>query len=354
MKIAIVGGGVVGLSSALWLRSYGHQVVVYESARVGHGASGAAAGILGAQAESMIPHPQFANFLRARALWAAFAACTGNAAEIFGYRADGVLRLAPGSHDAPDLAQASRWQESMGQRAQYLNEGALRERFPYVGEGFQQGLWLPGDAQVEPRLVLHHWLQRARSVGVEVQEHTVLAGLSELVARHDRVLIAAGLASSALVPALGLIPVRGQLLEKSMQPACFAPVLMHEHTYAVSRGDGRVVVGATVEVGRDDIVVDDASVETLQHAAHIMWPALASAESTRHWVGIRPHLASGPRVFQCAPNVWAAAGHSRHGILLALRSGEQVAQQMLLGNESALQVAPEEAINLLQKRLKHG
>src|SRR5690348_9704140 len=93
--IAIVGGGVMGCASALALAERGARVVVLERAVPGAEASSAAAGILGAQAESHEPSDAVATFVRARAEYGAWAeklrALTGID---IGHRVSGVLRIA--------------------------------------------------------------------------------------------------------------------------------------------------------------------------------------------------------------------------------------------------------------------
>ena len=66
MRVAIIGGGVMGCTTALALAERGAEVVVVERAVPGAEASSAAAGILGAQAELHGPGDDWSLLLRAR------------------------------------------------------------------------------------------------------------------------------------------------------------------------------------------------------------------------------------------------------------------------------------------------
>src|SRR5215471_15641569 len=72
--VVIVGGGVMGCAVAWRLARRGaRRIVVLERSIPGAEASSAAAGILGAQAESDAAGPLLELMLRSRAAWPAFA-----------------------------------------------------------------------------------------------------------------------------------------------------------------------------------------------------------------------------------------------------------------------------------------
>jgi glycine oxidase len=95
MKVAIIGGGVMGCTTALVLAERGADVVVLERAVPGAEASSAAAGILGAQVELHGSGEEAGIFVRAREGWKAWAQALREASGIdVGYRVSGVLRVA--------------------------------------------------------------------------------------------------------------------------------------------------------------------------------------------------------------------------------------------------------------------
>lgn len=66
VDVAVVGGGVIGCSVAYHAARRGARVVLLEAERVGSGASGAAAGMLNAQAEAHEPGPLLNLLLSSR------------------------------------------------------------------------------------------------------------------------------------------------------------------------------------------------------------------------------------------------------------------------------------------------
>ncbi len=128
MRVAIVGGGVMGCTTALALAARGADAVVLERAVPGAEASSAAAGILGAQAELHGPRREedAAFFARARNAWAPWARELHEATGIdIGYRVSGVLRVALAESERAELASDVAWQQTRGLRASLLEAAKL-------------------------------------------------------------------------------------------------------------------------------------------------------------------------------------------------------------------------------------
>ena len=94
-RIAIVGGGIMGCTTALALADRGVDVVVLERAVPGAEASSSAAGILGAQVELHGKDSALEGFVRARDGYGAWARELRESTGIdVGHRVSGVLRVA--------------------------------------------------------------------------------------------------------------------------------------------------------------------------------------------------------------------------------------------------------------------
>ena len=149
----------------------------------------------------------------------------------------------------------------------------------------------------------------------------------------ERVVVAAGPWSAALAP-LGegppVRPVKGQIVElrtRGAMPEPFKRVLRTPRCYLVARGDGRVVLGATMEEQGFDTAVTADGVFRLLEAAWEVLPEVGELELVRARAGLRPATPDNAPVIgedELRGLIWAT-GHWRNGVLLAPFTGEAVA-----------------------------
>jgi glycine oxidase len=105
-----------------------------------------------------------------------------------------------------------------------------------------------------------------------------------------------------------------------------------EPVYLVPRPDGEVVVGATSEEHDAPPVVTAGGVVRLLAAAWALWPQLDRAELVEAVARDRPGTADNlPLVGSVADGVVLAAGHFRHGVLLAPLTARLVADHLETG-----------------------
>src|SRR5579883_1085439 len=133
MRVAIIGGGVMGCATALAHAARRAHVVVLERAVPGAEASSAAAGILGAQVELHGRDEDALRWVRARDAWGAWARELREASGIdVGHRVCGVLRAARDDGERAALAGEVAWQRERGLRAELLDGPAAREVEPQL------------------------------------------------------------------------------------------------------------------------------------------------------------------------------------------------------------------------------
>ena len=187
-----------------------------------------------------------------------------------------------------------------------------------------------------------------RSSGVRLREHTPVEGI-ELDAERvrgvrlaDGGFVAAGqvvLAAGAWTQGIGGLgdqlsvpvrPVKGQVmrLRDPSGPGLVQRVLRFEGGYIVPRGDGRYVLGATVEERGFELAATVGGVYELLRDAHELVPGLSELEIEELSVGLRPGTPDNTPVigYGGVPGLVWAAGHHRNGVLLAPITAQLTAQ----------------------------
>jgi glycine oxidase len=294
--------------------------------------------------------PLHANML-ARERWPAFAAeleeVTGLST---GYRDTGALVVAADRDDAEALRRLHELHASLGLRSEWLTPSRCRALEPGLSPRIAGGILAPQDGSADPRATVRALTVAASELdlagpgelqlGVDVQaiEHDggsvtgvrTTAGMVEC----DRVVVAAGPWSAALAPVGDgppVRPVKGQILElrtRGSMPNPFERVVRTPRCYLVSRGDGRVVLGATVEEQGFDTTVTADGVFRLLEAAWEVLPEVGELELVSAKAGLRPGTPDNAPVVGADPEVegliWAT-GHWRNGVLLAPVTGDAVA-----------------------------
>jgi glycine oxidase len=347
MRVAIIGGGVMGCASALALVTRGADVVVLERSVPGAEASSAAAGILGAQAESHAPGPLVDTFVRARAAYAdwAFALREQSGIDI-GYRRSGVLRVGKGSADAEALGREVAWQRAAGLTAEILDGHAAHAIEPELAADIDSAAWFPEDAQVDPPALLRALISACARAGVSFRAGATVqrllverdrctgVTLDDGEMRADATVLAAG-SWSSLVPGVpanvpAVRPARGQMALLEERPPRARTIVFGKGAYIVPRGDGRVLCGSTMEFVGFRREVTAGGVHAILDGALRVMPSLAGAQLCSTWSSFRPHTDAEPLVGASPlPGLFLATGHHRNGILLAKVTGDAVAAAIL-------------------------
>lgn len=184
--VAIVGGGIVGASAALFLRQAGVSVVLVERGWCGAAASGVNYG--GVRAQGRTPeHLPLA--LRSRALWERLPELIGIDGE---YLRSGHLKLARSDVDLENLRSYASQVEGLGLDLTLCAGAAFRRTYPWLGAQAIAGCWCPGDGHANPRLVSPAFARAARAAGATVLEQCEVTQLAH-DGQHFRLGNAAGL-----------------------------------------------------------------------------------------------------------------------------------------------------------------
>jgi glycine oxidase len=353
-RIAIIGGGVVGLGVGWRLAAAGCAVDVFDRGEAGRGASWAAAGMLAAGVETEPSEEAlFALNRQAQRCWPEFAAELERVTGIdVGLRREGTLVVGLTRDDVQQLRFILDFQRRLGIDLAWLSGREAREREPHLHPGAVAAIYSPDDHQVDNRRLVQALTQAFVGAGGRLHEHTAVRGIDNAQGRvrgvrvgadlhpADAVLLAAGAWSRAIegVPPDTCPPVRpikGQMLALRMDPA--RPILRHvvwaPKVYLVPRRDGRLLIGATVEERGFDPDLTAGGVLSLLEAAWRALPTIEELPIDEMWVGFRPGSRDDAPILGPTPieGLTVATGHHRNGILLAPLTIDMISRHMLTG-----------------------
>jgi glycine oxidase len=340
--VAIVGGGIAGLAVAWRAQQRGLRTVVLERDRLAHGATRVAAGMLAPISEARVGERGLLALSRASLeRYPAFIEeLTSTSGHDPGYSASGTLFVARDRDEAEALERELAEREAMGLPVERLLPSEARHREPALAPTLRLALDIPGDHAVDPRRLSAALAVAVEAAGGELREQVEVARIAtahdervtgvELTTRErigaDRVVVAAGAWVEALegLPTHARVPVRpvkGQIirLRDSTGPGLLKRTIRMQPGYLVPRGDGRYVLGATMEEqGFDTAPTAGGIFELLRDAIELV-PGVSELAIEEVAAGLRPGTPDNAPVLGAgaiAGLQWAA-GCFRHGILLA-------------------------------------
>jgi sarcosine oxidase, subunit beta len=167
--VAVIGGGLVGSSAALRLRTMGFSVVLLDKGFCGAQASGVNYGGVRRQGR---PPEQLPLSQRSHAIWPHLKALIGIDGE---FLRSGHLKLARTGADMSTLEAYATHFACFGLDLELIGHNQLRERFGITGN-VVGGSFCPGDGHANPRLVASGFAAAARCAGVKVLENTPVTG----------------------------------------------------------------------------------------------------------------------------------------------------------------------------------
>ncbi|HLK24523.1 MAG TPA: FAD-dependent oxidoreductase [Caulobacteraceae bacterium] len=320
MRVVVAGAGAFGSAVAVQLARAGARVTLADPAAPAANASGVAAGMLAPAFEAAAD--EYLVLKAARDAWPAFA--DSLPADLGLQRCGAVWLDLPGAE--PRMQALAAILASRGAEHQLWTARELAERAPGLSPSFAGGLFTAEDWRISPPAALASLARAAADAGAERVRRTVCDFSGGQVrfddgetAPADALVLATGPAALALAPETSLLaPIKGHILRYADTRApSGGPCLRTAKGYAVPAADG-LRVGATMEEGVGDPVVDPRAAAPLADLAAALYPALDGATCLIE-AGVRATTADGwPLVgASAAPGVWLALGARRNGWLLA-------------------------------------
>jgi D-amino-acid dehydrogenase len=397
-SVVIVGGGLIGLTSALTLHERGASVALVDCARLGSGAARGNAGFLSPTLLSPLPGPgmlrtaamalatrdgplrirpravpsmlrwsigfvRAANGPRFHAGQTALAALSRDLDDRLTELAALGVDVSPGKdivvpfHDVTFAERFHAELQRMGPLGipgpgELLDGKGVRTVVPALTDHVRAGFVLPGNRTVDPGRYVDSLIVALRSREVMLLEHRQITGFDVIGDRvravrtsggslaADEVVLAAGAGIRSLgrMLALRLEVVAGQGYNVALatSPRLAHPVIVEEaHAVATPFAD-RIRVGGTVEFAGDTPAFDVRRVDAILRSMRRFLDL--DWESRREaWAGSRPMSADGlPLIGRTRrfANVVIAGGHGMYGLTLAPSTARAVAELIVDGRPS--------------------
>lgn len=335
--ILVVGGGIMGVTAAHACEegALGDVVLVEAAGELGSGATGGAAGLL-------IPEPHHGVDPDALVTLGRYSLAAWRRLE------QGI----PGGLGVVDLewlgllAAPEEWR-GRSPAARLVDRETVARLVPGL-DGDWVGALLHDQARVNPLAALARLAGRLRRVvtGVRAVSVTVTGGrVRDVETTAGRFSPGAVVFATGTPPAIaGLelaVPgdtVKGHLVCTGILPASIGwrgtvdPIGTHI-------GDGRVLIGGTLEPGDEDPAVHEDVVGGMVAEAARRYPALGRAAVTFAWTCFRPHHPDGLPVIDRVPgvdNAWFTSGHYRTGILMAPATATLLVHWLATGDRPPL------------------
>lgn len=331
--VLIIGGGVIGLTTAVRCAQQQLSVGVLEGGQVGQEASWAGAGMIppGDLGHGSMAYHQLTR--KSSQLWSDLTAEIQQATGLEnGYRVCGSLQPTAMASLAEELEQ---W-EAQEIPCQLLQGEQLKPFCEQISSQWQQALWFPTAAQVRNPWHLKALEQYARQLGVTIIDGQAVKDFSRTGETVDQAitpegaysagqyLVTAGAWSSLMTQTLGIEipihPLRGQIaLLKGEQPL-FSCLIECGKQYLVPREDGHLLIGSTEEYAGYEKQTTDQGIQSLLEFGQSILPQIQTLELKRQWAGLRPSSPDGMPIMgrlSGYENVFIATGHSRAGLTLS-------------------------------------
>ena len=322
-KALVVGGGIIGLTTARALQERGFEIVVHYGKKAEHATSGGSGGYW------MPFHAQGADLVR----WAEVT-LKKYESEPFVEKLAALSLFA--ASEAPEMPKWGACANMRVLQGREDLEKALSDGDFALPEGYESAFHFETVVVDSPRYCAH-------LEALIVEE----GGLVDNVLCTDLVAAAESIGANVVVNCSGLnggnlarddawsvIPGRGVVLRYARPANCTAVITTEdaplasetEPAYVIPRGDV-LVVGGTYNEGDSSNTPTDAEVARLQKVAKTFAPALAKVEPLTAWVGHRPVRPKGVRVEVSAPDAFVVSnpditvahnyGHGGSGFTLA-------------------------------------
>ena len=371
-EVVVIGGGVIGASTAYYLAREGAEVMIVEADDLASGASGACDGFLFLQSKAPGPHLELAK--ESLSLYPEIASELEVDVE---YNHCGSLVLAKTAEELKMLKSHVKKMKSAGLEVEMVGESDLQELCPAVAPGIKGASYCRNDAQVNPTKLTLGLAKKAQDLGATIM---VNCRVENIVITNDRVrelrtsagsihtrrvVCAAGIGSNQIgkmaIIDVPVMPRKGQILVtepveetlrtivadagylgiklglEGLPPASEEEKKLGLSFTAEQTADGNILLGSTREFAGFDTETTPEAIKAIARNAVEYLPRISDLDIIRSFAGLRPYSPDGLPILGSVKGIkgfYLATGHSGDGICLAPITGKLLSELVLDGEAS--------------------
>ncbi|MDY6818217.1 MAG: FAD-dependent oxidoreductase [Halobacteriales archaeon] len=365
MTVVVIGGGIVGMSSAYHLSERGADVVLIEKDTIGAGSSDRAAGGIRAQFTTSV---SIGLSKRSIEVWERFDERFG---VDIGYNRPGYLYLAREQSTADQIAENVRIHNDHDIPSRFVEPDRIAELCPQIRQDhYVGGTYCPTDGYADPHLALQGFYEAATDAGVDVRVGTAVTDLDQDPTGRVRTVVtdAGTIDAEAVVNAAGawspqiaamvdidlpVTPKRRQAIV--VEPATPVPETVPFTTdidtgsYFRPDGGGDALVGGHFDATDPAMDPDqydrgyhqDWAADAIEHAGDVAGYFGPETMVKDGWAGLYAMTPDHhPIIEESVPGLITATGFSGHGFMQSPATGIVVAELIHDGAATTVDITP--------------
>jgi len=343
--VVVIGGGVIGCSTAYHLARMGtKEVVVVEMGEVGSGSSGKSASMLSLQ----FCHDEL-SIRMAKYSYAKYMQFEEEMGVPIDFKKIGWLSLAT-MESAESLHKKAKLLQSLDVQTEILEPDEIKRRYPEIHtQDLALGTWGPDDGPFDPHMIMWGYIKRASEMGARLCQGVHAKGIEVQHGQVEGVYTDKGFISTKVVVNAGgpwatelgswmgvEIPIihlaRSIWVTKPFPDIPSRSPFVEDVTaewYYRPEGVGILIGMGTVPTDRLDIQISQTLMSEMIDVAIHRVPVLEKASVSTSWTGIRPvtlddHPILGPVPF--IKGFFLNCGWGGTGIIQAPIAGQLIAE----------------------------
>ncbi|MGD8537474.1 MAG: FAD-binding oxidoreductase [Candidatus Aminicenantes bacterium] len=349
--VVIIGGGIVGTSTAYYLAKFGTKnIVLCERDLLAQASTGLCVGGIRQQ----FSHPS--NILLSQEVVRLFERFDHEFGVDIMFRQAGYIFLAQETDTWDDVKKSVEVQHKYGVPVELLSPEEIKSRWSYIEvKDLKGGTFCPKDGYADPYLVAMAFANASRQLGVQIREKTPVSAISITQGRIEGVTTTRGpISTPVIVNAAGawggevarmagldipVLPYRRQVFATKAFDLIPRPVPMVidlDRLFYFRGEDPCIIFGMSdrEEESSFNTHVDRAFLERVIEAAVHRAPVLERAEILRGWAGLYAITPDENPIIGASPEVkgfFSAVGFSGHGFQHGPAVGRILAELIVQG-----------------------